>query len=52
MWLEDPEKRPTFAKIVQDLSSIYDFTETTDEESIKDTDDTAEKNGYISIIPK
>jgi len=36
-WLEDPEKRPTFAEIVQDLSNIHNFT-----------DDTAESNGYIS----
>ena len=52
-WLEDPKKRPTFAEIGEDLTNIYSFTETTEtnEQSIRETDDTAESNGYISIIP-
>lgn len=53
MWLEDPEKRPTFAMVVQNLRNIHDFKETTsDDESIKDTKDTPESNGYISVLPQ
>ena len=49
-WLEDPDDRPTFAMIVQNLNSICDFSEisTTDESSIRDTDDTAESNDSVN----
>ena len=49
-WLENPDERPTFAAIVQKLSSnftiIYEL-----EDTIKDTEDTVESNGYISLLP-
>ena len=49
-WLEDPDDRPTFAMIVQNLNSICDFSEfsTTDESSIRDTDDAAESNDSVN----
>ena len=53
-WLQNPTKRPTFAVIVQNFSSIYNFTNNSsqDEDSSTHVEDTAESNGYISIIPK
>ena len=55
-WLENPDERPTFAMIVQNLRSIYSFTETTtiaDADSIEDTEEeNAESNDYISVLPK
>ena len=47
-WLEDPDDRPTFATIVQDINSVYNFTESTKsgEDSIKDTENATESNGY------
>ena len=53
-WLENPDKRPTFAVIVQNFSNIYNFTNNSsqDEDSSTHVEDTAESNGYISIIPK
>ena len=49
-WLEDPDDRPTFAAIVQNLSIIFDLSETltNDDSSIKDTDDTAESNDHVN----
>ena len=53
-WLENPDKRPTFAVIVQNFSSIYNFTNDSnpDEDSSIHVEDTAESNGYISVVPK
>ena len=53
-WLENPDERPTFAVIVQNLSSICNLTETTTvttahENTLNDTEDTTEANGYISL---
>ena len=52
-WLENPDKRPTFATIVQNLSNIYNFTNDSnpDEDSTTYAEDTAESNGYISVVP-
>ena len=52
-WLENPDKRPTFAVIVQNLSNIYNFTNDSnpDEDSTTHAEDTAESNGYISVVP-
>ena len=49
-WLENPNQRPTFAKIVQNLSSICNLKELTvaDENSIDE--DTTEDNGYIRVV--
>ena len=53
-WLQNPNQRPTFAVIVQNLSNIYNFTNNSncDEDFRMHTEDTVESNGYISIIPK
>ena len=53
-WLQNPTKRPTFAVIVQNFSNIYNFTNDSnpDEDSSIHVEDTAESNGYISILPK
>ena len=53
-WLENPTKRPTFAVIVQNFSNIYNFTNDSnpDEDISIHTEDTAESNGYISVVPK
>ena len=50
-WLEDPDKRPTFTAIVQKLSSNFTIVDEL-EDTIKDTEDTAESNDYISVLPK
>ena len=49
-WLENPNQRPTFAMIVQNLSSICNLKELTvgDENSIDE--DTTEDNGYIRVV--
>ena len=46
-WLEDPDDRPTFTVIAQKLNSICNFTETS---VTKDTEETAESNGYINNL--
>ena len=53
-WLENPDKRPTFAVIVQNFSNIYNFTNdsNSDEDTSIHVEDTAESNGYISVVPK
>ena len=53
-WLEDPDDRPTFAVIVQNLSDICNFTDDSnhDEDPSMHTEDTAESNGYITIVAK
>ena len=53
-WLENPDKRPTFAVIVQNFSNIYNFTNdsNSDEDTSIHAEDTAESNGYISVLPK
>ena len=53
-WLEKPDKRPTFAAIVQNFSNIYNFTNdsNSDEDTSIHVEDTAESNGYISVLPK
>ena len=52
-WLQNPDKRPTFAVIVQNLSNICNNC---DPNPNKDSsiygEDTAESNGYISVILK
>ena len=52
-WLQNPDQRPTFAVIVQNLSNINNFTNDSncDEESSIHGEDTAESNGYISVLP-
>ena len=51
-WLENPNERPTFAVIVQKLSSICNFTETTADmavdNSIKVTEDAAGSSDNVS----
>ena len=49
-WLENPNQRPTFATILQNLSSICNLKELTvaDENSIDE--DTTEDNGYIRVV--
>ena len=49
-WLEDPDDRPIFATIVQNLSIICHLGETltNDESCIKDTNDTAESNDHVN----
>ena len=53
-WLENPDKRPTFATIVQNFSNIYNFTNDSsqDEDTSIHVEDTAESNGYISVMLK
>ena len=53
-WLQNPDKRPTFAVIVQNLSNICNFTSDSipDEDCSIHSDHNVESNGYISIIPK
>ena len=56
-WLENPDERPTFAMIVQNLRSIYSFTETTtiadaDSINIVTEEENAESNNYICVLPK
>ena len=56
-WLENPDERPTFATIVQNLKSIFGFTETTtiadaDSINIDTEEENAESNNYISVLPK
>ena len=50
-WIENPDERPTFATIVHKLSRNFKIVNEI-EETIKDTEETTENNGYISIIPK
>ena len=52
-WLENPDKRPTFAVIVQKFSNICNFTNDSnpDDDSTTHAEDTAESNGYISVVP-
>ena len=49
--MENPDERPTFATIVQQLSRNFTIVSEI-EETIKDTKETAENNGYISVLPK
>ena len=53
-WLENPTKRPTFAVIIQNFNSICNFTNdcNPDEDTSIHVEDTAESNGYISVVPK
>ena len=52
-WLENPDERPTFSMIVQKLSSICNFTESTAavdaEDYIEDIEDTAKSSDYITV---
>ena len=50
-WLQNPTKRPTFAMVVQNLSDIFNF-KSASEDSSTHVEDTAESNGYISVLPK
>ena len=52
-WLENPTKRPTFAVIVLNFSNICNFTNASnpDENVSIHAEDTAESNGYISVLP-
>ena len=53
-WLQNPGKRPTFAVIVQNLSNICNFTNDSnldDDSTTTRAEDTAECNGYISVVP-
>ena len=51
-WLQNPDKRPTFAVMVQNLSDICNFTDDSnpDEDSTTHAEDSAESNGYISVV--
>ena len=55
-WIQNPTKRPTFAMIVQNLSSMCNFTDELNpqvaEDSTTHAEDAAESNGYISVLPK
>ena len=53
-WLQNPDKRPTFAVIVQNLSDICNFTNDSslDEDPSLHADENVENNGYISVVAK
>ena len=52
-WLQNPDKRPTFAVIVQKISNFCNNCDpNSDEDSSIHEEDTAESNGYISVLPE
>jgi len=51
-WIEDPDERPTFATIVQELSRSFTTVNEIEDTINDDVETTNSINGYISIVPK
>jgi len=51
-WIEDPDERPTFAAIVQELSRSFTTVNEIEDTITDDMESTNSIDGYISIVPK
>jgi len=50
-WIENPDQRPAFASVVQQLSKKFTIANEL-KETINDTEETTKSKGYISILSK
>jgi len=51
-WIENPDQRPTFASIVQQLSRNFTIANELEETTNNTEEETTKSKGYISILPK
>ena len=51
-WIEDPDERPTFAALVQELNRSFTIINEIEDTINDDVESTNSIDGYISVVPK